>query len=73
VDASQALALEGVQGYFDHKDVEGKNNWGAIIYDEEVFATTDVYTTGQPIGIIVAESHALARKAAGLVKVCISE
>jgi xanthine dehydrogenase/oxidase len=69
VDPSMALKLEGVHGYFDHKDVEGSNAWGAIIWDEEVFATTDVYTTGQPIGIIVADSHALARKAAGLVKV----
>jgi len=69
VDASAALALEGVHGYFDHKDVQGSNAWGAIIWDEEVFATTDVYTTGAPIGIVVAETHALARKAASLVKV----
>jgi len=69
VDPAPALALEGVHGYFDHKDVEGKNAWGAIIFDEEVFATTDVYTTGQPIGMIVADSHALARKAAALVNV----
>jgi len=69
VDPAAALALEGVHAYCDHTDVEGKNAWGAIIFDEEVFATTDVYTTGQPIGMIVAESHALARKAAGLVKV----
>ena len=69
VNAAAALAMPGVHGYFDHRDVDGSNAWGAIIFDEEVFATSDVYTTGQPIGIIVADSHALARRAASLVEV----
>ena len=39
-----------MHGYYDSKDVDGSNGWGAIVFDEEVFATSDVYTTGQPIG-----------------------
>jgi len=69
VDASPALAVKGVKGYFDHKDVPGSNALGAVIYDEEVFATNTVVTTGQVIGVIAAETQAIARQAAQLVKV----
>jgi len=69
VDPSPALALAGVHGYFDHKDVEGNNVFGAVIWDEEVFATKEVFTTGQVIGIVVADSAILARQAASMVKV----
>ncbi len=36
VDATAALAIEGVVAYIDHKDVDGDNKHGAVIYDEEV-------------------------------------
>ena len=61
--------MEGVKGYFDHEDVPGENEWGAIIKDEEIFATELVTCIGQQIGIIVAETEAQARLATKAVKV----
>ena len=33
------------------QDVTGKNAWGAVIYDEECFATKEVFCVGQAIYI----------------------
>jgi xanthine dehydrogenase/oxidase len=44
VDASPALAMEGVVAYVDHKDVEGSNQFSiAIVKDELVFAVDEVF------------------------------
>lgn len=61
--------MEGVKGYYDHEDVPGENKFGAIIKDEEIFATELVTCIGQQIGIVVAETEAQARLAAKAVKV----
>lgn len=37
----------GVEGYFGAADVPGDNAIGAIIHDEELFATTEVTCVGQ--------------------------
>ena len=37
----------GVAGYFGAADVPGDNAIGAIIHDEELFATTEVSCVGQ--------------------------
>ena len=41
------VQMEGVEGYFDHKDVPGDNMMGPIVHDEEVFATRSVTCVGQ--------------------------
>lgn len=64
-----APQMEGVHGYFDHEDIPGENNWGAIIKDEEIFASELVTCVGHQIGIVVAETEAQARFAAKAVKV----
>ena len=69
VDPSGALALAGVAGYYGAKDVPGSNIIGPTKLDEEVFATQVVTCVGQVIGVVVAESEALARRAAKLVVV----
>ena len=33
------------------QDVTGKNAWGAVIYDEECFATKEVFCVGQALHI----------------------
>jgi len=44
VDASTALAMEGVREYVDHRDVEGSNSFSiAILKDELVFAVDEVF------------------------------
>lgn len=69
VDASAALALQGVVGYFAADDVTGCNKIGAVAKDEECFITRNVTSVGQPIGIIIAESREVALDASRLVKV----
>lgn len=64
VDPADAIAMEGVQGFFSAKDVPGSNAIGAVALDEECFATKIVTAVGQPIGIVVAETEQQARAAA---------
>jgi xanthine dehydrogenase/oxidase len=69
VDPSAALALPGVAGYFDYKDVPGSNLIGPVKKDEQVFAQGKVTCVGQVIGVVCAATEPLARRAARLVKV----
>ncbi|XP_053686622.1 xanthine dehydrogenase/oxidase-like [Sabethes cyaneus] len=74
VVADEALKIPGVVAFFSAKDIPGANNFmyfpnfmGTDI--EEVFASETVAYHGQPIGMIVAESFALANRAAELVQI----
>ncbi|CAG7824794.1 unnamed protein product [Allacma fusca] len=70
IDATEALKVEGVVEFFSAKDIEPKrNHFGAIIHDEEVFATSKVTCIGQIIGAIVAVDQATSQRASKLVKV----
>ncbi|XP_015110494.1 xanthine dehydrogenase [Diachasma alloeum] len=76
IDASEALAMEGVVAFLSAKDVPGKNlaidsaNKDSMnSNDEKLFADGVVEFAGQPIGLICAETHALASEAVKKVKV----
>ncbi len=69
VDATAASSIPGFAGYFGAKDLPGGNDIGAILHDEEVFATEIVTCVGQVIGIVVADTEAHAKAAANVVKV----
>lgn len=69
IDPSEALSLEGVHGFVDYRDVPHCNKWGIILKDEEFFATNEVLHVGQVIGLILADSKQLARRAASFVKI----
>ena len=74
IDPTAALALDGVHGYFDHQDLASRSlKHKAPIRVEDnkdrVFADGLVTCVGMAIGIIVAETAALARRAALLVDV----
>ena len=69
VNAAPALALDGVEAYFGAEDVPGGNRIGPVIKDEECFASEEVSCFGQVIGVVVAASQMLARRAAALVEV----
>ncbi|CAI5732398.1 unnamed protein product [Peronospora destructor] len=77
IDASDALAMEGIHRFFDANIFEteklGSNKIGPVLKDEECFASKEVLCVGQPIGIIVADSHDLAMIAADKVKVVYEE
>lgn len=76
VDTSAALATPGVVAYFGKDDVPGENSFtptmGFFLIQEELFCSGRVQYYDQPIGIIVAQTHVLATKAAGLVEVTYS-
>jgi xanthine dehydrogenase/oxidase len=71
VDPSPALDLPGVVDWVDHTDLPSPevNWWGAPNCDEVFFAVDEVFTAGQPIGIILANSAKNAEAAAKLVKI----
>ncbi|XP_071487031.1 xanthine dehydrogenase/oxidase-like [Diadema antillarum] len=69
LDPSEALSLEGVHEFVSASDVPASNIVGALFPEEELFASEEVFHVGQPIGAILAESQALARRAANLVKI----
>ncbi|KAJ8115925.1 hypothetical protein OPT61_g2546 [Boeremia exigua] len=71
VDAEAALELPGVAAYVDHKDLATpeSNWWGAPVCDEVFFAIDEVFTAGQPIGMILADTAKHAEQAARAVKI----
>lgn len=69
LDSSAAEALPGVHGVFSAKDVPGTNETGAVFMDEHVFAVGELTCMGQVVAVVVADSAALALRAARLVKV----
>jgi xanthine dehydrogenase/oxidase len=71
VDYSPAMELPGVVDWVDHTDLPSPeaNWWGAPVCDEIFFAVDEVFTAGQPIGMIVADSALRAAAGAQAVKV----
>jgi xanthine dehydrogenase/oxidase len=71
VDYSPAMELPGVVEWVDHTDMPSPeaNWWGAPVCDEVFFAVNEVFTAGQPIGIILADSAQHATAGARAVKV----
>ncbi len=71
LDASKALALEGVHHVFTAKDVPGEIYVGLIEKDWPVFVApgTDTRCTGDVIAAVVADNQKLARKAAELLEI----
>ncbi len=69
MDLSKAKRSEGVAGILTAKDITGENQIGGIIPDEPLLAEEEVHFIGQPVAVVVAEDHLLARAAARLVEV----
>ncbi|KAG5577770.1 hypothetical protein H5410_057904 [Solanum commersonii] len=69
IDDSGAKSSPGFAGIFLAKDVPSNNKIGAIVADEEVFATEFVTCVGQVIGVVVADTHENAKLAARKVQV----
>lgn len=71
VESEPALEIPGVHTYIDHRDLASPelNWWGAPMCDEVFFAVDKVFTVGQPIGIILADTQQQAAAGARAVKV----
>lgn len=68
LEAQVALELEGVVAVLTAEDIPGQNQWGTIIADQPLLARETVQYVGQPIAVVVAETSALARQGATLIK-----
>ena len=71
VNATASLNLPGVVNYVDRHDLPNpeSNWWGAPSCDEVFFAEDEVFTAGQPIGMVLANSAKDAEAGARAVKV----
>lgn len=71
VQTEAAMELPGVVDYVDHQDLPNAkaNWWGAPNCDEVFFAVDEVFTAGQPIGMVLATSAKQAEAGARAVKV----
>jgi xanthine dehydrogenase large subunit len=73
IDLSDVLASRGVRAVLTAKDIPGTNDCGPIIHDDPILADGLVQYIGQPIFVVVADSHDLARRAAKKAKVSYEE
>jgi xanthine dehydrogenase large subunit len=69
VDLDAVRASAGVKAVLTVADIPGTNDCGPIIHDDPILADGLVMYVGQPIFIVVADTHDNARRAARLGKV----
>jgi len=69
VDLSAVRACPGVHLVLEAKDLPHANDVSPSAHDEPLLADGQVHYAGQPIFLVVAESHHLARRAARLAKI----
>jgi xanthine dehydrogenase large subunit len=73
IDFADVLASRGVRAVLTAQDIPGTNDCGPIIHDDPILADGLVQYVGQPIFVVVADSHDLARRAAKKAKVSYEE
>lgn len=74
IDASEALKMEGVHGFFSAKDIpQCRNKIGPVFHDDYIFVIDKVTAQGQLIGAIVADTQMQAQKATKRVKIAYEE
>ncbi len=69
LDISKAANCKGVSAVLTSKDIEGANQIGGIVPDEELLATKEVDFVGQPIAIVVADDYLTAKNAASEIHI----
>ncbi|MEL7344581.1 MAG: molybdopterin cofactor-binding domain-containing protein, partial [Pseudomonadota bacterium] len=71
MDLSAVHAASGVVAVLTANDLPFANDVSPSIHDEPLLAADEVFYMGQPVFVVVARSHLLARRAARLGKVVI--
>ena len=69
INIDEAKSIPGVRAILTSKDIPGINQVGGIIPDETLFAEDEVHFVGEPIGIVVADSYEIAKKAVNQIKI----
>jgi xanthine dehydrogenase large subunit len=73
LDLAAVTASRGVRAVYTARDIPGTNDCGPIIHDDPILADGLVQYVGQPLFIVVADSHQDARRAARLAQVTYEE
>ena len=73
IDTSAALAMAGVVAVHIAASIDPMPDCSPSAHDEPLLAVGVVHYVGQPVALIVANSHLTARRAARLVKVTYAE
>ncbi|HVE06801.1 MAG TPA: xanthine dehydrogenase molybdopterin binding subunit [Paraburkholderia sp.] len=68
LDLSAVRSAPGVVAVFTAADIPGENNCGPVVHDDPILAEHEVLYLGQPVFVVLATSHELARRAAALAK-----
>ena len=69
IDLRAVLEVEAVVAVYTARDIPGSNSCGPINDDDPILADGSVEYIGQPIFVVVAESHNIARQAATLATI----
>ncbi|MGO4377378.1 xanthine dehydrogenase molybdopterin binding subunit [Pseudoduganella sp. RAF19] len=64
INLDPVKAMPGVVAVYTYKDIPGTNDCGPIIHDDPILAEEKVEYVGQPIFVVVADTHDHARHAA---------
>ncbi|GAB3437147.1 xanthine dehydrogenase molybdopterin binding subunit [Massilia solisilvae] len=73
IDLVPVRASRGVVAVLTAADIPGANDCGPIIHDDPILADALVQYVGQPLFIVVADTHDNARRAARLAQVTYEE
>jgi xanthine dehydrogenase large subunit len=73
IDLAPVRASRGVVAVLTAADIPGTNDCGPIIHDDPILADGVVQYVGQPMFIVVADTHDNARRAARLAQVTYEE
>ena len=69
IDLAAVCASRGVRHVYTARDIPGTNDCGPIIHDDPILADGLVQYVGQPLFIVVADTHDNARRAARKAKI----
>jgi len=64
IDASEAIATEGVVRVLTHKDIPGANGYGVLKKDQPYLAAGYIRFFGEPVAMVIAQNERIAREAA---------
>jgi xanthine dehydrogenase large subunit len=69
LDLSSVREAPGVRAVMCATDIPGSNNFGGVVADDPILAEGTVQYAGQPVFLVVADTHAAARRAARLARI----
>jgi xanthine dehydrogenase large subunit len=73
MDLAPVRSAPGVVAVYTAADIVGTNDCGPIIHDDPILSAGEVLYVGQPIFIVVADTHDNARRAARLAVIAYDE